>query len=95
VDAAYPKWGLNQCFFDSRTKCQLALEKLRWQADWRIWFPKKPATGIGCSMCNHGPHYTSEQELEMEREREDASICMSLDDPRIQDTDDIRESAIF
>jgi hypothetical protein len=31
----------------------------------------------------------------MWRERDDASICMALDDPRIQDTDDIRKGAVF
>jgi hypothetical protein len=95
VDAPYSKWELNQCFFDSRTKCELALEGWRWRAQWRIWFPEKLTTGVGCSMCNRPPRYTYEQELEMWREREDASICMALDDPRIQDTDNIREGAIF
>jgi hypothetical protein len=95
VAAPYSKWELNQCFFDSSTKCQLALDRWRWRDQWRVWFPKQPTTGVGCSMCNRGPHYTYEQQLEMWRERDDASICMALDDPRIQDTDDIRKGAVY
>jgi hypothetical protein len=95
VAAPYSKWELNQCFFDSQTKCQLALEEWRWRAQWRSRFPKEPTTGVGCSMCNRPPHYSWEQELEMWRDRENASICMSLDDPRIQETDGIRQSAVF
>jgi hypothetical protein len=94
VNAPYSKWGLNQCFFDSATKCQLALNALRWRAQWRVWFPEKPRVG-GCGICNQPSPCTYEQELETWHEREDASICMSLDDPRVQDTDDIQKSFIF
>src|SRR5208337_5519392 len=94
LNAPYSKWELNECFFDSRTKCQLALEKLRWQAQWNVWFPKKPTGGV-CGICNQPPPCTYEQDLETWHDREDASICMALDDPRVQDTDAIQSSTIF
>jgi hypothetical protein len=95
VNAPYSKWGLNQCFFDSPTKCQLALAELRWRARWRVWFPKQPTVGVCGLNCNQPPACTYEQDLETWRERQDASICMSLDDPRVQDTGDIQRGVIY
>ena len=97
TDAPYSKWGLNQCFFDSLTKCQLATEQWRWRAQWRVWFPEKPTTGM-CGLCAQRspfPATTYVQELEIFRDRENAAICMSLDDPRIQGTEFIGRSYIF